>query len=242
MVRFRTVIVLAIYNEEASLLSLVDQIERVAQESGLGLDIVAVDDGSTDGTAEKLRALKREWPNIYVVRHEKNEGMAAALKTGIQRALESDCEALVFMDADGTHDPADIPRFLQALEDGYDFVIGSRFMPGGGMVDVPRWRVIMSKVGNLLGRVVLRLPVKDATSGYRAGSREVFETISLDETGFPIQLEETIKIAAAGSRLTEIPIVLTHRNRGESKFRVSPNLIVSYGSVLLKGLRWQKRS
>jgi dolichol-phosphate mannosyltransferase len=108
------------------------------------------------------------------------------------------------------------------------------------MINVPAWRVLISKGGNFLGRITLRLPIRDATSGYRAMNRKVLEATRLEETGFPIQLEETIKVAAKGFIMSEIPIILNNRKNGQSKFHFSLKLLRNYASVLRRGLKWQK--
>lgn len=236
----KPVVVIPLFNEDESISPLIDRIEKVDQKYGLSLDILAVDDGSTDATSDRLRELTRRYSNVYIAVHRKNKGMAAALKSGIKTGLGKGYDAFVFMDGDGTHNPEEIPRLLDQLKKGSDFVVGSRFVSDGGMINVPAWRVLISKGGNFFGRIILRMPIRDATSGYRAMNRKVLEATRLEETGFPIQLEETIKVAAKGFIMSEIPIILNSRKNGQSKFHFSLKLLRNYASVLHRGLKWRK--
>ena len=175
-----------------------------------------------------------------VATHDVNRGFAQALRTGIATACfgAHPADAAVFMDADLSHRPSDMPVLVAALEQGADVAIGSRFVPGGGMVGVPTWRVAISRAGNTFGRLVLGLPIRDLTTGYRAVRRQVFERVTLVEDGFTIQLESVVKAYAAGFRIVEVPIVLSTRRHGVSHMFYSPALFSRYWRLLLKCRGW----
>src|SRR5205823_4490282 len=158
---------------------------------------LAIDDGSRDSTRLRLQQLQPRYRFVRVIKHERNRGMAAALRTGIAAALAERApafDALAFMDADLTHAPEDLPRLVAPIaEDRADFVLGSRYVPGGRMQGVPFARRAISIVGNAAVRRMLRVPIGDLTSGFRAARTEVFRAIRLTEHGFGIQLEGTVK-------------------------------------------------
>jgi dolichol-phosphate mannosyltransferase len=164
--------------------------------------------------------------------------MAAALRTGIVEALaqrEPCVDVLAFMDADLTHAPEDLPRLLAPIAvDRADFVLGSRYVPGGGMRGVPWPRRAVSVVGNAAVRGLLGVPVGDLTSGFRAGRAQVFRAVALAEHGFGIQLEGTVKAYRAGFRVAEVPITLGVRKNGYSKMAYTRSFWLGYARLVAK--------
>lgn len=237
-----TAIVVPMYQEQGNIFPLIEAVHKLRKTSGLNVNLIAVNDGSTDKTGAELHEAQNQYSWIKTIEHEKNQGMAQALKTGIQVGLDTGYKIFVFMDGDLTHDPQDVLSFLRRLEEGYDFVIGSRYIEGGGMVGVPLFRVVISQLGNIAGRVLLRLPVRDLTSGYRAIRSSVFEKIEVEETGFGIQMEELVKAYVAGFKLAEVPIVLQPRKAGESKMFYSFNFFSHYARLLIKMLLLRYRA
>jgi dolichol-phosphate mannosyltransferase len=235
-------VVLPAYNEAGNVVPLVTELMRVAAESRIDLHVLVVDDGSTDNTRAELLCLERRYERLQVIEHGTNRGLATALKTGIAGACANGCDAAVFMDCDLSHQPSELPRFVDALTGGGDVVLGSRFVPGGSMEGVPFWRVAISRAGNIFGRAVLGVPFRDLTTGYRAMHRRVLEAVSLGTDGFTIQLESVIKAAAAGFRIVEVPITLRTRVHGESHMRYSPALMRDYWVLLLACRRWLRGS
>jgi glycosyltransferase involved in cell wall biosynthesis len=222
------------YNEEQNAPLILEHLDSVRNTFGLDLSAIAINDGSKDKTKEVLDRLHVQFPWLGVVSYEKNKGMGGAMREGIKKAVESAFDVLIFMDSDMTHDGMDIPKFLKKIADGYDYVLGSRFIPGGAMVGVPAGRVAVSKVGNIVGKMLLWIPVRDFTTGFRAGKRAVFEKINLTENGFGIQLEGTVLAAHAGFKLGEVPIILTTRKFGDSKMIYDSKLWKSYFRLLYK--------
>jgi dolichol-phosphate mannosyltransferase len=234
---FRVAVVLPMYNEAGNVAALLERIEAVRDRSGLDLVALAVDDGSRDGTFDRLKQAARRFPFLRFVRHERNRGMAAALRTGIASALSErgpGFDALAFMDADLTHDAEDLPWLVAPLvEDRADFVLGSRYVPGGHMRGVPWARRAISIVGNQAVRRLLGVPIGDLTSGFRAARVEVFRAISLQERGFGIQLEGTVKAHRAGFRVMEVPITLGVRKHGYSKMAYTRSFWLGYARLIL---------
>jgi len=241
---FRVAVVLPMYNEAGNVAALLERLEAVRKQSGLDLIALAVDDGSRDATNARLTTLGPRFPFLKVVRHTRNRGMAAALRTGIAEALAEHSpgfDALAFMDADLTHAPEDVPRLLAPIaEDTADFVLGSRYVPGGRMRGVPWARRVISIVGNAAVRRLLGVPIGDLTSGFRAARTEVFRAIALQENGFGIQLEGTVKAHRAGFRIAEVPITLGVRKNGYSKMAYTRSFWLGYARLIVR-LRLSRR-
>lgn len=231
-------VVLPAYNEEGNLTPLITELTRVADQQPFRLRVIVVDDGSTDRTADELAELQRHSEAVDVIRHPENRGLARAVKTGIAAACQQKCDAAVFMDSDLSHRPGDLPRLIAALSDGADLALGSRFVAGGGMEGVPLWRVLISRAGNGFGRRMLRLPVRDLTTGYRAVRRAVLESVMLGEDGFTIQLESVVKAYAAAFKVVEVPIVVGTRRHGTSHMNYSAQLFRDYWRLLKACRRW----
>jgi dolichol-phosphate mannosyltransferase len=238
MSHFRTAVVLPMYNEAGNIASLLERFSAVIELSNLNLTAIAVDDGSRDATSAQLDRLVPKHEFVRVVRHSRNRGMAAALRTGIATALVErgpGFDALAFMDADLTHAPEDLPRLIAPIaEDRADFVLGSRYVPGGRMRGVPLPRRVISIVGNAVARRVLSVSVGDLTSGFRAARADVFRAISLEEHGFGIQLEGTIKAYRAGFRVVEVPITLGVRKHGYSKMAYTRSFWLGYAELIAR--------
>jgi dolichol-phosphate mannosyltransferase len=231
-------VVLPAYNEENNLTPLITELVDVASRAALALQVIVVDDGSTDGTAAELAELRRRVPCLRVITHRVNRGLAQALKSGIAAARESGSNAAVFMDSDLSHRPEDLMKLVSALTNGADVALGSRFVPGGGMEGVPLWRRLISRVGNEFGRLMLGLTLTDLTTGYRAMRLEVLDALALGEDGFTIQLESVVKAYAAGFRIVEVPIVLGTRKHGASHMNYTTRLFADYWRLLMSSRRW----
>src|SRR5258707_5756556 len=235
---FRLAVVLPMYNEAATVVGLLERIASVRDRSGLDLTALAVDDGSRDATFDRLVESAPRFGFLRFVRHERNRGMAAALRTGIATALSErgpGYDTIALMDADLTHDPEDLPRLVAPIvEDRADFVLGSRYVPGGRMRGVPWARRAISIVGNHAVRRVLGVPVGGLTTGYRAARPEVFRAMSLEEHGFGIQLEGTVKAHRAGFRVVEVPITLGVRKSGYSKMAYTRSFWLGYARLIVR--------
>lgn len=195
-------------------------------------DVLVVDDGSTDGTADLLRGC-----GLPSVRHETNRGLGAALKTGIARAIEEGYEAVVVLAGNGKDDPAEIPRFLEALAAGYDYVQGSRFRPGGRHRNLPLVRHVLVRAHGVLVRLLTGFPATDAINGFRAYRLALFRDARID-VGQPwldrYEFESYLhcKVLTLGYRVTEVPVSKTYpaARRGVRYSHVRP--VVDWWRIL----------
>jgi glycosyltransferase involved in cell wall biosynthesis len=183
-------------------------------------EVVIVDDGSPDGTAEVARRVAAELGRIEVIEQPVKGGLGAAYRTGFAAALARGADVCVQMDADLSHDPAALPALVANVEHGADLAIGSRYVPGGLTVDWPWQRRALSRWGNRYAAGVLGLAVNDATAGFRAYSADAlrridYETVRADGYGF--QVEMTHRLVGLGGRIVEFPIAFRERVAGESK-------------------------
>lgn len=190
--------------------------------SGAACDILVVDDASPDGTGELADRLAASDPRVHVLHRSGKDGLGRAYLAGFAWALERGYEVIVEFDADGSH-PADaLPAMLDALEAdaATGLVIGSRWVPGGRLVDWPAYRRRLSKAANGYARIMLRLPVRDITAGYRVYRAEVLDEVAhqvVGSRGYCFQIDLTIRTHDAGWRIREVPITFTERRAGVSK-------------------------
>ena len=208
-------VVIPTYNEIANLENIVSRVRSSAPAA----DILVVDDNSPDGTGELADKLAAADDHIHVLHRAGKSGLGAAYVAGFGWGLERGYGTLVEMDADGSHDPADLPRLLTALE-GADLAIGSRWVPGGVVVNWPRSREVLSRGANAYARVMLGVGVHDATGGFRAYRADTLRAISLETVqsqGYCFQIDLTLRTADAGLAITEVPITFTDRIEGTSK-------------------------
>jgi len=211
----RAVMVIPTYDEADNLPWIVDRL-RFAQPS---LDVLVVDDGSPDGTGDIADALAAADPQVHVLHRAAKGGLGAAYLAGFAWALEQGYDVIGEMDADGSHQPEQLQRLLTALLDA-DLVIGSRWVPGGSVVNWPWQREALSRGGNLYVRLLLGIGVRDATAGYRLFRRATLEKIQLDQvrsTGYVFQTDLVTRTLRAGLTVREVPIEFVERVRGESK-------------------------
>lgn len=183
-------------------------------------DILIVDDSSPDGTADIAEELGRTLGNIEVLRRPKKSGIGGALRAGFTVGLERGYDTIVQMDADLSHDPGAIPDMLGAITKGADAAIGSRYVPGGSIPHWPWHRRAMSKWGNRYATLVLGIPVRDATSGYRCYRAVTLTRADYQHTrakGYGFQIELAYDVWRQGGEIAQVPIVFTDRVRGNSK-------------------------
>ena len=209
------VVIIPTYNERENLKLIVSRVHA----SVPGAEILVVDDGSPDGTGEIADKLAAADKRIQVLHRQGKSGLGSAYLAGFAVALERGFDVLVEMDADGSHDPAELPMLLAALEQA-DLVLGSRWVPGGTVRNWPKSREILSRGGNAYARLMLGIGVHDATGGYRAYKAGTLRAISLDQVqsqGYCFQIDLALRVYQAGLTITEVPITFTERTRGASK-------------------------
>jgi dolichol-phosphate mannosyltransferase len=204
------------YNESENLEPMVARLSEVLGGDGV---VLVIDDSSPDGTgavADRL-AMERSW--VRVIHRPTKEGLGPAYLEGFRHALELGADLVLEMDCDFSHDPADVPRLIAAAE-GADLVIGSRYVPGGGTRNWGLVRRLISRGGSLYAQLLLGVPIRDLTGGFKCYRREVLETIDLDaidSKGYAFQIETTYRALRAGFRAVEVPIVFADREVGGSK-------------------------
>ena len=222
----RVVMVVPTYNEADNLPWIVGRL-RAAQPE---VDVLVVDDGSPDGTGTIADELAAADPAVQVLHRSTKAGLGAAYLHGFQVALAAGYDVIGEMDADGSHQPEQLVRLLEAVRDA-DLVIGSRWVPGGSVVNWPLRRELLSRGGNLYVRLLLGVPVRDATAGYRLFKRATLEKIDLakvESTGYVFQTDMVTRALGAGLTVREVPIEFVERIRGDSKMS---------GSVAAESLR-----
>jgi len=211
----RVLVVIPTYNEAENLESVVARLRPSVPEA----DVLVVDDGSPDGTGDIADRLAAADDSVHVLHRSEKAGLGAAYIAGFRWALSEGYDVVVEMDSDGSHAPEELPRLLTAAREA-DLVIGSRWVTGGQIRNWPLYRQIISLGGSTYARVLLRFPVRDSTSGYRAFRRQVLETLKLDEVasqGYCFQIDLAWKTWRSGFRVREVPITFTEREVGRSK-------------------------
>ncbi len=204
------------YNEADNIEWIIKRLRSAQPE----IDVMVVDDNSPDGTGKLVETLAADDPQIQVVHRTEKAGLGAAYRNGFRVALDQGYDVIGEMDADGSHQPEQLHLLLDALGAGADLVIGSRWVPGGSIVNWPRSREFLSRGGNIYVRILLGLKVKDATAGFRLFRRQTLEAIDIDtvtSTGYVFQTDMAYRTAQQGLRITEVPIEFVERERGDSK-------------------------
>lgn len=231
----QVLVIVPTYNELDSVGQLVN---RLFAACGDSVDLLVVDDASPDGTAELVKELAAGPHEIHLIQRPSKQGLGTAYLAGFKWALEREYSGVVEMDADLSHDPKDVPRLLDALEDA-DLVIGSRYVNDGSVRNWSLLRRLLSRVGNFYARMWLRFPVRDATSGFRAFRTETLENLDLESIraeGYAFQIETTWRVHRTGGTIVEIPIEFVERTAGRSKMNRTV-VVEALGRVTRWGLR-----
>lgn len=234
----QTIAVLPTYNEKDNLPLVIDQLLKQSRD----LHICVVDDGSPDGTGQIADSISGQFPDrVFVIHRDVKDGLGKAYVTGFQSVLSRHYDAVIQMDSDLSHDPADVPRFLSALETN-DLVLGSRYVERGLLVEMTAWRRALSRFGSRYSAALLGLPVEDLTSGYKCWRSDTLAAViqtPVRSTGYLFQVEMTLRAYLAGARVKEIPIHFRKRNSGTSK--MTGSIIAEAASGVLR-LRSQRKS
>ncbi|MFE3828000.1 polyprenol monophosphomannose synthase [Streptomyces sp. NPDC059092] len=208
-------VIIPTFNEAENITPIVSRVRAAVPAA----DILIADDNSPDGTGKIADELAAADSQVKVLHRKGKEGLGAAYLAGFRWGMEHGYGVLVEMDADGSHQPEELPRLLTALK-GADLVLGSRWVPGGRVVNWPRTRQMISRGGSTYSRVLLGVPFRDVTGGYRAFRRETLEGIGLDDVssqGYCFQVDLARRAAEAGCHVVEVPITFVERELGDSK-------------------------
>jgi dolichol-phosphate mannosyltransferase len=233
------------YQEAGDVVEALTLVRRAAPE----VEVLVVDDGSPDGTADLAENVAKELGGINVLRRPAKSGLGAAYRAGFAWAATRGYDAVVEMDADLSHDPYDLPGLLAVADTGADLVIGSRYVAGGRISAWSWWRRVLSRVANRYAAAMLRLGVRDATSGFRVFKASTLAAIDLEEIradGYVFQIEMVRLIDERGGRIIEAPITFTDRARGRSKMSgrivVEAMALVTWWGIEARWLeRWRRR-
>jgi dolichol-phosphate mannosyltransferase len=225
-------VIVPTYNERENIDTLLERLLALPY----GLDVLVVDDGSPDGTAQSVKAWQAKETRVHLLERPRKMGLGSAYREGFRYALANGAEYVFEMDADFSHDPSAIGEFLEAAKDA-DVVLGSRYLHGVTVVNWPLSRLILSYSANLYSRIITGLPIADATGGFKCFRRRALEGIRLDRVkteGYGFQIEITFRCWKRGFRIKEIPIVFVDRRAGTSKMN---------RSIILEaaGLVWKLR-
>ena len=211
----KTLVIIPTYNEIENIEHILEQVLAKSET----IEVLVMDDNSPDGTALRVKFMQSSEPRIHLLERPGKMGLGSAYVTGFKYALEQGYDYIMEMDADFSHNPNDIPRFLETVKK-YDVVIGSRYCDGVNIIHWPIKRLLISYFASKYVRTITRMPVKDPTSGFKCFRRKVLESIDLDKIlsdGYAFQIEMNFKAWVKGFRIKEIPIVFTERLNGVSK-------------------------
>ncbi len=211
----RALVIIPTYNELENIRNIIPEI--LGQDDRL--EVLVVDDNSPDGTADAVKEMMEQNQRIHLLEREKKMGLGTAYVAGFKYAIAKGYDCVFEMDADFSHDPGTLPRFLESIEE-YDLVLGSRYIQGVNVVNWPMKRLLLSYFANQYTRIVTGLPVRDATGGFKCFRIEVLKAIDLDRVhsnGYSFQIEMSFKAWKKGFRIHEIPIVFMDRRVGISK-------------------------
>ena len=240
----KTIVVIPTYDEKENVRKMAEAvlslpIEQSNNPSNRTIELLFVDDNSPDGTGDVIEEMRKSEPRIHCLHREKKEGLGRAYVAGFAKAIELGADLVIQMDCDFSHNPADILRLIEAAMDA-DMVIGSRYVPGG---DTPGWpfkRRLISRAGGIFIRVVMGMPIRDPTGGFKCWRTSTLKKIdfaSVGSKGYSFQLEMNHRTWKTGCSIKEIPIVFTDRAAGYSK--ITPGIATESIKIALK-LRFGK--
>ncbi|GAA4861656.1 polyprenol monophosphomannose synthase [Kitasatospora terrestris] len=218
----KVLVIIPTYNEAENVERIVSRVRTAVPE----VHVLVADDNSPDGTGEIADKIASEDGNVHVMHRKGKEGLGAAYLAGFRWGIDAGYDVLVEMDADGSHQPEELHRLLTALRTA-DLVLGSRWVPGGGTVNWPPHRQLLSKGGSLYSRVLLNVPIRDVTGGYRAFRKHTLLGLGMDEVasqGYCFQVDLAWRAVKAGFKVAEVPITFVEREHGASK--MSRNIVV----------------
>ena len=234
-----SIVIIPTYNEREN----IENIIRAVFALEKVFHILIIEDGSPDGTASIVKTLQQEFPErLFMIERKGKLGLGTAYIAGFKWSLEHDYEYIFEMDADFSHNPADLPRLYKACaEEGADVAIGSRYISGVNVVNWPMGRVLMSYFASKYVRLITGIPVQDTTAGFKCYRRRVLETIDLDGIrfkGYAFQIEMKFTAYKCGFKIVEVPVIFINRELGTSKMNSSIFGEAVFGVIKLKVHRW----
>ncbi len=230
-----SLVIIPTYNEKGNIERMVRKVFSLPKP----FDLLIIDDGSPDGTADIVKSLQVEFPSLHLMQRTGKLGLGTAYIAGFKWALERAYEYIFEMDCDFSHNPDDLVRLYESAVSGADLSIGSRYVPGGGFVNWPKDRIFISKGASIYVNFVTRIRISDPTAGFVCFRRHVLETIDLDKirfTGYAFQIEMKFATRRLGFKIAEVPIIFTERVEGVSK--MSHN-IIREGIIGVLTIEWR---
>jgi dolichol-phosphate mannosyltransferase len=237
-----SIIIIPTYNERENIENIIHAVFNLEQV----FNILIIDDGSPDGTADIVKGMMQDFPDkLFILQRPKKLGLGTAYITGFKWALSHNYDYIFEMDADFSHDPKDLPRLYKAChDDGGDLAIGSRYVSGVNVVNWPMSRVLMSYFASTYVRLITRMPVRDTTAGFKCYRRKVLETINLDTIrfkGYAFQIEMKFTAYKFGFKIIEVPVIFINREKGTSKMNSSIFGEAVFGVIRLKFESWFRK-
>jgi dolichol-phosphate mannosyltransferase len=231
----KAMILIPTYNEATSVVELLDALAKLRRTNEFHFDVTVIDDNSPDKTAEIVESLSLDW--VSILKRAKKDGLGNAYRAGFAQALSNgSIDQIVTMDADGSHRVADLPAMFAAISPGKSIVLGTRWIPGGSVVNWPRSRQLLSRSGTKYASFALGIQLADLTGGFRIYSRQLLESLNLttmDATGYCFQIEMALAAHLAGATTKQVPITFVERVNGVSK--MSRAIVVE---ALIQTTRW----
>ena len=226
-------VIIPTYNEKDNIPPLIERLDKV--RASLTFDTLFIDDDSPDGTAEIIKNLQKSRPWIKLIVRRGERGLGSALRRGYKEAIERRYSWLIQMDSDLQHPPEIIPSIIERLKDGFDLVIASRYIAGGGTEGWSIYRRLVSRCANMYARILLGLTPKDVTSGFRGFSEKALQILTNHKFishGFALQVESIYILEENGCKVSEVPFIFRNRVKGKSK--LNRGEIVGYAKNILK--------
>ena len=215
----RAIILIPTYNEASTVVELLTALSVLRDTRRFDFDVTVIDDNSPDRTDDIVESLSLDW--VSVLKREKKDGLGNAYRAGFAQVLATDLyDQIVTMDADGSHRVADLPAMFAAISPGKSIVLGTRWIPGGSVVNWPKSRQLLSKSGTKYARIALGIPLNDLTGGFRVYSSQLLEKLNLKDmtaTGYCFQIEMAMASELAAAEMIEVPITFVERINGVSK-------------------------
>ena len=231
----KAIILIPTYNESNSVVELLGALGKLRQTNSFDFDVTVIDDNSPDKTAEIVESLALDW--VSILKRAKKDGLGNAYRAGFAQVLSNGAyDQIVTMDADGSHRVADLPAMFAAISPGKSIVLGTRWIPGGSVVNWPRSRQLVSRSGTKYASFALGIQLADLTGGFRIYSRQLLESLNLttmDATGYCFQIEMALAAHLAGATTKQVPITFVERVNGVSK--MSRAIVVE---ALIQTTRW----
>ena len=231
----KAMILIPTYNEATSVVELLHSLKSLRDLKQFDFDVTVIDDNSPDKTAEIVASLNLDW--VSILKREKKDGLGNAYRAGFAQVLsDSSYDQIVTMDADGSHRVADLPAMFAAISPGKSIVLGTRWIPGGSVVNWPKSRQLLSRSGTRYASLALGIKLADLTGGFRIYSRQLLESLNLkkmDATGYCFQIEMALAAHLAGATAKQVPITFVERINGVSK--MSRAIVIE---ALLQTTRW----